>query len=129
MGTTAKQLQNRFFLITTAFTAATAWLAGSADADAIPSTTAAAASTPGIAYAASLGGNAAEAQVVLFVGGVLLVTALCFGWLIYLMLSAPAEEGQEPTEQKGEPGPSLGQALLRSLRGRIGDRLGHAGPM
>ncbi len=133
MGKSAKQLQHRFILTAMAFTGAGACLAGRASADAISPATAGAGTTPGIAYAASFGGgNAMAAEASLFIGGVLLVTLLCFGWLVYLMLTAPAEEGVEPTVERDTLPAShhgVAEMLGRSIRVRLGSLLGHAGPV
>jgi len=133
MGKTTKQLRHRFFPIATA--CASACLAVGAGADAISPATAAAGATPGIAYAASFGGNSAlAAPLFVFVGGVLLVTLACFGWLVYLMLAAPAGAGPDRAATgagpaSAEPVRSVGQVLAHSIRVRLGSLLGHAGPV
>jgi len=93
--------------------------------------------------------------VQLFVCAVLLVTALCFCWLLYLMLTAPPEDdsagpvapaaGREKdglfpgvssllrllpgSAPQASADPGLGRMLGQLLRAWIGGRLGHPGPM
>jgi len=128
MGIPAQQLHNHFFLVATAFATTTPWLPGRAGADAITPATAAGGATPGIAYAASFGSNSAmAAEASLFIAGLLLVTALCFGWLVYLMITAPAEAEQD--QPSGVAPAQSHHSFGETIRARIGSLIGHAGPV
>lgn len=147
----AKRLRNGLLQAAMAAASLISWLAGSAGADGItPPAAAAAGAARGTAAAVDAGG-AMDLGVQLFVGAVLLVTALCFGWLLYLMLTAPPEdEAAGPAASaagREKDGLSPGMnSLLRLLPGAaaqaaadsglgrlfrawIGARLGHPGPM
>jgi hypothetical protein len=130
-------------------------LAGQASAAAItPAAPQALSTLQAGAYGAA--GGELGLGVQLFVGGVLLLTAVCFAWLVYLMVTSPPEDDARPAPVEPDeagvapaaatllqllPGAarqsaadlglsrSLGQLLRGWLSARIGTRLGHPGPM
>ncbi|HZR35556.1 MAG TPA: hypothetical protein VFA75_09290 [Nevskia sp.] len=80
--------------------AAAAWLAtGNAAADAVSALASAAGGTPGaLAYATDNAALAAQCSIMVI--GLLAITGACFAWLLYLMLTAPPECGEQPQPPK-----------------------------
>jgi hypothetical protein len=151
MERSAKRLRNVFLGPAMAAVALAGW-AGQAGAAAI-TVTAPPATGAVQAGASAMAGSDIGLGIQLFVGGILLVTAACFAWLLYLMVTSPPEQEDtaivpDPAEGAADspaaatllqllPGAApasaadagFARSLAQLFRAWLGTRLGHPGPM